>query len=237
VFVDQLAEDLQNCVFDKSATATLQQCAQRIKDLRVKCLSNITRTRQLIAIALGEAEHRLMAHFDAAEQTIAAQAATLAEAVPRDVNVNMAESMEDVNTSVKLMAEALSLYHTRTAQTQKTSQQRANTTQLDAQRAAETLSKVTDTVVQELNKLLPPSSSLPMQTVQQTVQHQPSSVSNVVWESAFSTEFKHSEITVAGSNAIRQKDTTDWNVCVMGATMLATSTPSTKYRCRVKILK
>jgi hypothetical protein len=63
----QLAENLQDCGFDKSVYGTLQQCIQRIKDARVKSLVDIGRTRQYITKAFDDTQQWLIARFDEAE--------------------------------------------------------------------------------------------------------------------------------------------------------------------------
>jgi hypothetical protein len=57
-------------------------------------------------------------------------------------------------------------------------------------------------------------------------------------ESAFFRDFRHSDITIKGNTAVREKNTTNYSsVCVMGSTVLAASGPSAIYRCKVKISK
>jgi hypothetical protein len=56
----------------------------------------------------------------------------------------------------------------------------------------------------------------------------------IVWESAFSTEFKHANITINGTVVVREKDKTGDYVCVMGATALDASALGRFYRCRIR---
>jgi hypothetical protein len=93
VSLDQLAEDLQNCSFDKSVNVILQQCMQRIKDTRTKLLTDIARTRQHIAKALDETQQWLTSLIDKAEEMITVQAAALAKAVPKDMEVDMSQPL------------------------------------------------------------------------------------------------------------------------------------------------
>jgi hypothetical protein len=77
-----------------------------------------------------------------------------------------------------------------------------------------------------------------MQPPKLTVQH--SSSLKMVWENAFSTEFKHSDIKVNNKTAIREKDTISGEfkflpVCAMGATVLAIPSSDITYRCSVKV--
>jgi hypothetical protein len=67
------------------------------------------------------------------------------------------------------------------------------------------------------------------------MQTQPNSVTGIIWESVFSTEFKHANIAVNGTVAVRERDI--GYTCAMGATALDAFVPGRTYRCRVRVVK
>jgi hypothetical protein len=69
------------------------------------------------------------------------------------------------------------------------------------------------------------------------MQKQSDSVTGIVWENTFSTEFKHASIEVNGAVAVVEKFIAINGMCVMGATALDASAPGRIYRCRVKVIK
>jgi hypothetical protein len=234
--LDQLAEDLQNCSFDKSVNVILQQCMQRIKDTRTKLLTDIARTRQHIAKALDETQQWLTSVFDKAEEMITEQTTALAEDVPKGMEVDMSQPLESVNKRVKEMVETLKQYRRKVTETVKAGEDTSTEAQRRAKEAAEALTEVSETVTQRLAKLL--QLSVNMQSKEDmlsSVQNQFNSVTGIVWESAFSTEFKHKDINTNDTVAVLERDTGE--VGVMGATALDTSAPGRTYRCRVKVIK
>jgi hypothetical protein len=66
---------------------------QRIKDMRTKLLADIARTRQHITKALDETQQWLTSLIDKAEEMITVQAAALAKAVPKDMEVDMSQPL------------------------------------------------------------------------------------------------------------------------------------------------
>jgi hypothetical protein len=231
--LDQLAEDLQNCSFDKSVNVILQQCMQRIKDTRTKLLTDIARTRQHIAKALDETQQWLTSVFDKAEEMITEQTTALAEDVPKGMEVDMSQPLESVNKRVKEMVETLKQYRRKVTETVKAGEDTSTEAQRRAKEAAEALTEVSETVTQRLAKLL--QLSVNMQSKEDmlsSVQNQFNSVTGIVWESAFSTEFKHADITINDTVAILEKGK---RVCAMGATALDASAPGRINRCRVRI--
>jgi hypothetical protein len=80
---------------------------------------------------------------------------------------------------------------------------------------------VTDTVANKLAILL----------------KQPNAMIGGILENTFSNELKHTDITVKGGMAVRERETADSTVCVMAVTALDASIPGKNYRCRFEIVK
>jgi hypothetical protein len=97
------------------------------------------------------------------------------------------------------------------------------------------LMKVSESVAQRMAKLMQSLSfnTQPKENIPSPVQKQSNSADGIIWESVFSTEFKHKDITINDTVAVRERDTGE--VCVMGATALDTSAPGRSYRCRIRI--
>jgi hypothetical protein len=137
------------------------------------------------------------------------------------------------------MIEELMEYRKRVAETVKMSEESAVATQQRTKEAAEVLTQVSETVAQRLAKLMRPLSinMQPIGNIPSLVQKLSTLVTSIFRESAFSNEFKHADIAVNQTAAIKERDTTGDYVCVMGVTVLDLSALGRTYRCRIKVAK
>jgi hypothetical protein len=128
-------------------------------------------------------------------------------------------------------------YHRRVAETAKIGDDIATATKQRGKEVEQALTEISEAVAKRLVKLLQPlSMNIQMyEEMASPVRKKINSMTCVVWESAFSTELKHAEIAVSGAIAVREINTTNNLVCVMGATALDVSIPGRIYRCKIKV--